>query len=199
LESKQYLNQLEAKNFLDGMIYARIGIRLIAEHYIALHQPSAGYIGIIDTQLRPAQVLERCAKFVKSLCEINYGSAPEHIIDGQTDVSFQYVPVHLEYIACELLKNAYRAIVEHSERIGRVDHPPIQITISRDADDIGIRVRDQGGGIPNDQLSSVFDYSYSTVEPDGSEENSALNNIFNTQTRLAMQTGVGGPMGELVV
>ncbi|KAI8052553.1 branched-chain alpha-ketoacid dehydrogenase [Syncephalis plumigaleata] len=197
LESKQYLNRLEVKEFLDDMIHARISIRLIAEHYIALHQPNAGYIGIVDTQLKPVQMLERCAKFVKSLCEINYGSAPEHVIDGQTDVSFHYIPVHLEYIACELLKNAYRATVEHSERIGRTDHPPIQITVSRDADDIGIRVRDQGGGIPGDQLSSVFDYSYSTVEPDGPEENTPLDNIFSTQTRLAIQTGVGGPMGEL--
>ncbi|KAI9593822.1 branched-chain alpha-ketoacid dehydrogenase [Syncephalis fuscata] len=176
LESKQYLSHSEVKDFLDDMIHARISIRLIAEHYIALHRQNAGYIG---------------------LCEINYGSAPEHILDGQTDISFQYVPVHLEYIACELLKNAYRATVEHSERIGRADHPPIQITVSRDANDIGIRVRDQGGGIPGNQLANVFEYSYTTVEPDGPEENTALDNIFTTQTRLAMQAGVGGPMGSL--
>ncbi|RKP08601.1 mitochondrial branched-chain alpha-ketoacid dehydrogenase kinase-domain-containing protein, partial [Thamnocephalis sphaerospora] len=197
LESNQYMDADIIKDFLDDMIHARVGIRLIAENHIALHHSTPDYIGIIDTRLRPAKLLERCSGFVQELCEINYGSTPEHIIDGQTDVTFQYVPVHLEYIACELLKNAYRATVEQSEHIGRREHPPIQITVSYGNGDIGIRIRDQGGGIPFDRLSHVFEYSYTTVKPDGEDDSDALDNIFSTQTRLAMQTGVGGPMAGL--
>jgi signal transduction histidine kinase len=180
------------RHFLDNMIHARIGIRLIAEHHIALHRSIPGYIGIIDTKLSPKKLLEQCSNFIRELCEMNYGSAPEYIIDGQTDLTFQYVPVHLEYIASELLKNACRATVEHSERLGRSTHPPIRITISHGNGSVGIRIRDQGGGIPLDKLRDAFDYSYTTVKADGD----ALDNVLSAQTRLAMQTGVGGPMGK---
>src|SRR5439155_15295037 len=46
-------------------------------------------------------------------------------IDGMTDATFAYVPVHLEYIMTELLKNAFRATVEN----GTADIP-VRVTIA---------------------------------------------------------------------
>jgi C4-dicarboxylate-specific signal transduction histidine kinase len=43
-----------------------------------------------------------------------------------------------------------RATVEHSKKIGRKDLPDIEIDICQGADEIIVRFRDQGGGIPAD-------------------------------------------------
>lgn len=126
--------------FLDEHLRARIGTRLIAEQHIALHvssQPhqdpqtsesvydNSSYIGVIDTALQPASIINSCGNFVSEICELKYGVRPSWIIDGEPGTTFAYVPVHLEYIITELLKNAFRATVES----GRSDEP-IVITIA---------------------------------------------------------------------
>ncbi|KAF8940088.1 hypothetical protein BGZ58_007775 [Dissophora ornata] len=139
-ECKKYMPKEDIKSFLDGMIRARIGIRLIAEQAISLRDQRdhsieskeegkaeassqlplpRDVVGVVHTELRPADLIKTCASFVQELCDINYGSSPEVVINGQTDTTFTYVPVHLEYILCELLKNALRATVEYSQKIGR--------------------------------------------------------------------------------
>ena len=83
------------------------------------------YVGVIDTMLRPATVIECCASFVSDICELRYGVRPSIVVDGQPDTTFAFVPVHLEYIVTELLKNAFRAVVES----GNVEHPVV-VTIA---------------------------------------------------------------------
>lgn len=196
------MNSQDMARFLDDMIQARIGIRLIAEQAIALmHQKDTttdGYIGIIDTQINPEKLIRTCCDFVAELCEFNYGESPEAIIDGHTDSKFTYVPVHLEYIMTELLKNAYRATVEYHKKMGRTTSlPPIQITISHGQEDISIRVRDQGNGISDEDLQRVFEYSYTTVSKAKEDAESDPSNIFRNITEMAMQSGVGGPLAGL--
>jgi signal transduction histidine kinase len=55
----------------------------------------------------------------------------------------------MEYIFTELLKNAMRATVEHSRKIGRSKDPPIEIDITQGESEVTIRIRDYGGGIPS--------------------------------------------------
>ncbi|KAF9133079.1 hypothetical protein BGW39_010611 [Mortierella sp. 14UC] len=131
LECKKYMAKEDIKRFLDDMIRARIGIRLIAEQAISLREqrhedetspvetPHDDIVGVVHTELRPADLIKTCASFVQELCDVNYGSSPEVVINGQTDTTFTYVPVHLEYILCELLKNSVRATVEQSQKLGR--------------------------------------------------------------------------------
>ncbi|KAF1807738.1 PDH kinase [Mucor lusitanicus] len=202
LECKQYMNSQDMARFLDDMIQARIGIRLIAEQAIALMQQkdlqTDGLVGIIDTQIRPVQLIKSCSDFVAELCEFNYGQSPDAIIDGHTDTVFTYVPVHLEYILTELLKNSYRATVEHHKKMGRTTElPPIQITISQGHEDISIRIRDQGNGISDQDLHKVFEYSYTTVSKSKEDAENDPSNIFRNITEMAMQSGVGGPLAGL--
>ncbi|KAF9172477.1 hypothetical protein BGX21_006623 [Mortierella sp. AD011] len=142
LECQKYMQKDDIKKFLDGVIRSRIGIRLIAEQVISLREQRTDsdvdddndkkkqsksssipkpkdVVGVVHTELRPADLVKTCASFVQELCDINYGSSPEVVINGQTDTAFTYVPVHLEYILCELLKNSVRATVEYSQKIGR--------------------------------------------------------------------------------
>lgn len=192
LESRKYISPAEVTRFLDEHLRARIGTRLIAEQHIALHHSSlnpiegqnkGSYNGVIDTALRPADIINTCGNFVAEICELKYGVRPTWRIDGDPDTSFAYVPVHLEYICTELLKNAFRATVES----GR-GKEPVVITIAaepeeedelaasvldqamtegegrRGAPGVTIRIRDRGGGIQPRVLPDIWSYSFSTFE-----------------------------------
>ena len=202
-ESKKYISASEVTRFLDEHLRARIGTRLIAEQHIALHfgsQPNQtreeglgsasrpnSYIGVIDTSLRPATIIKACASFVAEICDLRYGVRPWVVIDGHPDTTFAFIPVHLEYIVTELLKNTFRAVVEAG-----TDKEPVVITIAAapadhqedDGDDdddddnenndnghddgspstcaITIRIRDRGGGIAPDHLAKIWSYSFTT-------------------------------------
>lgn len=141
LECRKYISPAEVTRFLDSHLRARIGTRLIAEQHIALHfsstphfDPAASptpcpenptYIGVIDTALRPAATVNSCGGFVADICELKYGVRPTWIINGKPDTTFAFVPMHLEYIVTELLKNAFRATVENG-----MSKEPIVITIA---------------------------------------------------------------------
>ncbi|KAK5660364.1 hypothetical protein OQA88_12905 [Cercophora sp. LCS_1] len=205
LECRKYISPGEVTRFLDEHLRARIGTRLIAEQHIALHfsstphfDPKAsptpcpeqpGYIGVIDTALRPATVVDSCGGFVADICELNYGVRPRWIVDGEPDTTFAFVPMHLEYIVTELLKNAFRATVENG-----MNREPVVITVAPEparpanpsrltptresrgvfgktdaiaplddnASGVTIRIRDRGGGIGPDVLPHIWGYSFTT-------------------------------------
>ncbi|KAH6856839.1 branched-chain alpha-ketoacid dehydrogenase [Chaetomium sp. MPI-CAGE-AT-0009] len=141
LECRKYISPSEVTRFLDQHLRARIGTRLVAEQHIALHfsstphfDPAASptpcpehpsYIGVIDTALRPASTVDSCGGFVADICELNYGVRPQWVVDGEPDTTFAFVPMHLEYIVTELLKNAFRATVENG-----MNREPVVITIA---------------------------------------------------------------------
>lgn len=135
LECRKYITPPEVTKFLEQHLRARIGTRLLAEQHIALHMASQSgsqekrggspYIGVIDTALRPAEIIRACDAFVSEICELKYGVRPSIILNGEVDAEFAHVPVHLEYILTELLKNAYRATVESGN-----ERKPIEITIA---------------------------------------------------------------------
>ena len=77
------------------------GIRLIAEQHLALSAShtagpaSKTSVGIIDTCLSAAQLVQGCADFVGQLCESSLGCAPELILEGDTKSTFVGVASHL--------------------------------------------------------------------------------------------------------
>jgi hypothetical protein len=164
LECRKYISPQEVTQFLDAHLRARIGTRLIAEQHIAQHfssqphfSPSSSptpcpeqlsYIGVIDTALRPAAMVDSCGGFVADICELRYGVRPQWIIDGEPDTTFAFVPMHLEYIVTELLKNAFRATVEN-----RMQAEPIVVTIAPEP-------ADSAAGAPSHKLSSQSAYSH---------------------------------------
>lgn len=135
LECRKYIASSDVTKFLDQHLRARIGTRLLAEQHIALHmastteakeqQPHLNHIGVIDTELKPADIILSCEDFVGEICELKYGVRPQVQISGQVEAQFAHVPVHLEYILTELLKNAFRATIE----AGNESHP-VEVTIA---------------------------------------------------------------------
>ncbi|PQE20596.1 mitochondrial pyruvate dehydrogenase kinase protein [Rutstroemia sp. NJR-2017a BBW] len=238
LECRKYINPLEVTRFLDEHLRARIGTRLIAEQHIALHlssQPhkadhdiadsanSASYIGVIDTALNPASIINSCGNFVSEICELKYGVRPSWIIDGEPNTTFAFVPVHLEYIITELLKNAFRATVES----GRT-HEPVIITIAAEpeastigtmnkdgtanqdmildnnppikpfedpAPGVTIRIRDRGGGISPDVLPNIWSYSFTTFSDEDELPGQSLGN--GNMDALNALSGAGGESSSI--
>ncbi|KAL9587679.1 MAG: hypothetical protein Q9203_003430 [Teloschistes exilis] len=236
LECRKYISAGDVTRFLDEHLRTRIGTRLIAEQHIALHLSSqphnrgvstpqepghSSYIGVIDTALRPAEIIRDCEAFVGEICELKYGVRPTVVINGQQDTSLTHVPTHLEYIITELLKNAFRATVENGK-----EKEPVVITIaaSNNPDTpsassatksfhsgthlldvasipgITIRIRDRGGGISPEVLPSIWAYSFTTFADDDVRE---MGNNSNTGTAngntdaLNAISGAGGDASSL--
>lgn len=212
LECRRYISPEEVTRFLDDHLRVRIGTRLIAEQHIALHFSSKphfdpassptpcpdhpSFIGVIDTALRPAGVVDSCGEFVADICELKYGVRPRWEIDGDPATTFAFVPNHLEYIVTELLKNAFRSTVERGMAREPVvitiapeppaDRPPARLDddgprdekregssnsgaikpLDDNAPGVTIRIRDRGGGISPDVLPNIWSYSFTTMSED---------------------------------
>jgi len=94
----------------------------------------------------------------------------------------------MEYIMTELLKNAYRASVEHHIRtdasgpippvIITIAQPPAPIPTSPDSPPsppafMGLRIRDQGGGVAPADSDRIFTYAFTTAgRSDGNDSDS---------------------------
>lgn len=87
----------------------------------------------------------------------------------------RYIPVHLEYILTEILKNSFRATVEHhyKQHGSSTVHPlhPVLITVAPPPRLAGVsapsvlslRIRDHGGGVSPSNMSRIFSYAFTTA------------------------------------
>lgn len=165
----------------------RISLRLMAEQHISLSaaslptlRPSSApqsptpssstpreRIGVLDLSLSPYELIDSCALFVSELCEATLGVAPRYRIEGITpEQTVGSIGSHLEYILTELLKNAFRATVEHhtpkpaaadpdvfrfddlpSAHLLKEDFPEVVISVGVVPGALTIRIRDRGGGV----------------------------------------------------
>lgn len=143
------------------------------------------YRSSIDPQCQPSRIARHAAHVVVKLCRLRYGFSPKIDIVDCGALEFPFVPRYLFYIVSELMKNSVRATVEQfsppaereeflrlsgheaMERRRDVEArlPPLSVLVSGDADVCSLRISDEGGGIPLDQLTNVWSYLYTTAEP----------------------------------
>ncbi|KAJ7596565.1 atypical/PDHK/BCKDK protein kinase [Mycena floridula] len=206
-ECSRYMSPTQISHFLDRAIQNRISVRLIAEQHIALSrsvekEPDSKHIGVVDTKCSPSSMLSMCGSFVSDLCEGTLGASPALTIDGDSEATFAYVPVHLEYILTELLKNSFRATVEHHHRQRkRGPLPPVLVTLSPpspqrasspDGNFFSIRIRDAGGGVSATNMARIFSYAFTTAGR-GAENHGAPEDETEGGPYAAQQ--VGGSAG----
>uniref|UniRef100_A0A7N6FB49 Protein-serine/threonine kinase n=1 Tax=Anabas testudineus TaxID=64144 RepID=A0A7N6FB49_ANATE len=106
------------RNFLDTTLCSRLGIRMLATHHLALHEENPDFVGIICRRLSPKKIIEKWVDFARRLCEHQYGNSPRVRINGHVAARFPFIPLPLDYILPELLKNAMRI----SDRGGGIPH-----------------------------------------------------------------------------
>ncbi|XP_078600109.1 branched-chain alpha-ketoacid dehydrogenase kinase-like isoform X1 [Branchiostoma floridae x Branchiostoma japonicum] len=195
-ESRKHIKEYKViQEFLDRMLTSRLGIRMLAQHHIALHQEKSlfhaqpNYVGIICTQMSLKKIIEKWADFSRQVCEYKYGFAPRVRVLGHVGVVFPYIPLPLDYILPELLKNAMRATCEqHSDN--PVNMPDVTVTIANNDVDFIIRISDKGGGMPREILEKVMQYHFTTC---GSEMDPANENLDGLGTMMsAMNDGPNG-------
>ncbi|XP_044792276.1 branched-chain alpha-ketoacid dehydrogenase kinase isoform X2 [Bubalus kerabau] len=118
-ESRKYIEDEKlVRYFLDKTLTSRLGIRMLATHHLALHEDKPDFVGIICTRLSPKKIIEKWVDFARRLCEHKYGNAPRVRINGHVAARFPFIPMPLDYILPELLKNAMRI----SDRGGGIAH-----------------------------------------------------------------------------
>ncbi|MBN3274672.1 BCKD dehydrogenase, partial [Polyodon spathula] len=176
--------------FLDKTLTSRLGIRMLATHHLALHEDKPDFVGIICTRLSPKKIIEKWVDFARRLCEHKYGNAPRVRINGHVAARFPFIPMPLDYILPELLKNAMRATMEsHLDTPYNV--PDILVTIANNDVDIIIRISDRGGGVPHSVLEKVLDYHFTTAE--SSTQDPRISSLFGNMVDM-VNSGQSGPM-----
>ncbi|TNY19081.1 pyruvate dehydrogenase kinase [Rhodotorula diobovata] len=179
---------------------------------------SASRVGILDLALKPYDLITNCAEYVKLLCEGAYGVAPNYRIEGGSpDMTVGAIGSHLEYTLTELLKNAFRATIEHNvpkpeekdpdefrfedlphAHMLSTDFPEVLVTVSTVPGAMTIRIRDRGGGIPPENVHNVFSYAFTSVpalpDPDFDPDSPAA--TYGGTANAGYYGGVGGgPQG----
>ncbi|XP_014650061.1 PREDICTED: 3-methyl-2-oxobutanoate dehydrogenase [lipoamide] kinase, mitochondrial isoform X3 [Ceratotherium simum simum] len=145
-ESRKHIEDEKlVRYFLDKTLTSRLGIRMLATHHLALHEDKPDFVGIICTRLSPKKIIEKWVDFARRLCEHKYGNAPRVRINGHVAARFPFIPMPLDYILPELLKNAMRATMEsHLDTPYNV--PDVVITIANNDIDLVIRFALSGSG-----------------------------------------------------
>lgn len=124
------------------------------------------------------------------------------------DARASYIPVHLEYILTEILKNSFRASVErHYKLYGQSSDspvPPVVLTIASHNNSsprsriLTIRVRDQGGGVSPANIPHIFSYSFTTAKPsDDAEEIDGPYAMQHVGGAAAIDSNMGGGTGGM--
>jgi len=157
-------------DFLDRFYMTRIGMRVLLGQYLALRQSTDtnlddGYVGLINLQTNPYELVQHAADDAALICCRKYGDAPDVNIQGRLDLTFPYIPTHLHYIALELIKNSMRATVDFHGVDN--DLPSIDVIIAngKDNEDVVIKVEDKGGGIPRSDMPKIWSYLFTTADP----------------------------------
>lgn len=88
----------------------------------------------------------------------------KHIADLEVGMKTDVTEVngrrnHLSQALINLIVNASQAIMESGQRRGRID-----LDVSSDDENVYIRLRDNGAGVPEDIRERIFDYFFTTKE-----------------------------------
>ncbi|KDE07408.1 hypothetical protein MVLG_02275 [Microbotryum lychnidis-dioicae p1A1 Lamole] len=172
-------------------------------------------VGVLDLSLNPHELVTACADYVTLLCEATYGVAPAYRIEGApSNATVGSIGSHLEYILTELLKNAFRATVEHHTpeaeeedpdvfrfddlphaHLNKKDFPEVVVTIGVVKGLLTIRIRDRGGGVPPENIANIFSYAFTSVkalpDPDA-DPDSPGSDLYGGASGAGYYGGVGG-------
>lgn len=157
------------------------------------------WVGIIHQKFSPKKLIDTSARLVTKLCMEKYGVAPKIKIDGHINSHFPYLPLPLEYIMPELLKNSFRATAENHRYSSNL--PDVCVTIAINKKDFIFRIRDRGGGIPHNLEEKIFDYHFSTANENKKESNETDNftNDCMNPSGFGMMCQASGSQGLAVM
>eukprot|EP00565_Helicotheca_tamesis_P000403 CAMPEP_0185741544 /NCGR_PEP_ID=MMETSP1171-20130828/39017_1 /TAXON_ID=374046 /ORGANISM="Helicotheca tamensis, Strain CCMP826" /LENGTH=468 /DNA_ID=CAMNT_0028413523 /DNA_START=429 /DNA_END=1835 /DNA_ORIENTATION=- len=156
------------------------------------HDDNPEFLGCIQKDCDTVKEVKRVADKITRRCKECYGIAPEIEIIDTTDESnanleFTYVPHHLRHMLAELLKNSCRATVtrylkesasaegEQANSVLASSHgkymsstaptlAPIRVIVTKGAEDVSIKIADQGGGVPRSAIKDMWTFAHFTQD-----------------------------------
>jgi [3-methyl-2-oxobutanoate dehydrogenase (acetyl-transferring)] kinase len=154
------------KAFLDRTFTSRLGIRMLAQHHLLLSdqqgRKSRDQIGIVQARWKPQKAIEAEAITVRDMwMERGVDNPPTVKFNGHTEATFPYIPMGIDHIFREVLKNAYRATIE-SYLYAPGSMPDIYVTIAVNKETFDVRISDRGKGIPDEIMTKICRYNFTT-------------------------------------
>ena len=139
---------------------ARIGLRFLVEHYVSLREP--GQAGLISNDCVPGAIALEAARAVEAETEAAYGAAPTIDVVGDMAATLTYVPTHMREAIGELLRNSARAVAERHGAMSGNNLPAVRVVVAAGATDVGIKVEDEGGGLPRSARHNAWSWFWSS-------------------------------------
>jgi hypothetical protein len=180
LEIQGSVKSEQCDRFMNTLLRSRISRRVIAEQHLALTEtfhspwhfpdakkplmaPEEDFVGEIFLRCNARELIEKCAEIAKDATKQAYGSdiaLPEIVFKGHPDITFPYIPSHLEYIIWELLRNSIQSTVETFNATSPSSTPPpIEVLVCEAPQHIIIRVSDQAGGVDPEVLPHLWSFA----------------------------------------
>lgn len=168
----------EMEEALYRFFTARVGLRLLVEHFIlssnreqcksvrsliSMFPDEDHYSGCIHADCDVVHEVQRVATIVSAKTRDYYSKCPPiEIVDCcRTDAQFTHVPHHLHNMFAELLGNSCRAVAEASDG---ENLDPIRVIVSKGDEDVSIKVADKGGGIPRSRMETIWSFTEFTAK-----------------------------------
>lgn len=214
----------EMEEALYRFFTARVGLRFLTEHHILsasyrnesnaqLRQKQScleldahshpGFLGCIQNNCNPVQELRRVAEQVTRHCRDCYdGLAPQiEIVDctkGHDTATFTYVPHHLQYMLHELIKNSCRATIRRHLNGDAKTLPPIRVVVVKGAENVTIKITDQGGGLPRSAMRKLWMFAHTSDLSDKTMDSRESQTKFGTDSFTGGEIrGFGLPLARI--
>ncbi|KAF8982264.1 hypothetical protein BGZ52_002022 [Haplosporangium bisporale] len=137
---------------------------------LAISTTNSKRVGIIEPQCDIEALINNATQSAQFVFFQHYNTIfpPQVHIQHSKDargrrVRFPVVPALLHHILFELLKNSMRATAEF-HGLDKTSYPDIEVQLSSsDNGDLQIRIKDHGGGMPQEKLARPFNYMFTTA------------------------------------
>ncbi|KAI0979511.1 hypothetical protein GJ496_011997 [Pomphorhynchus laevis] len=218
--------------------YSRISLRMIMrlniEAYQAVnddHHNIDSKYSYIDPNCAINEVVKEAYRNSKEVCEQTYRFNSPNInleeintVESNQTISCAYPRTHLHLILFEVLKNAMRAVIEHSEFVVKqqlniadysdaaqknqltqflnmveteIANRPIDVKIYKGTEDITILINDSGGGFPFSLSYGLFQYLFTTANINLLHQNNICSTMHTTGVAPIAGFGCGLPISRL--
>jgi len=177
-ELQALLDNIDLETFLDKTFTARIGNRVLAGHFLGLHEALVNgtpgeSTGVVDPRCCPAEIINSLSRSLSDVFYEVYGVEPQVLVVGQVDTEISFVKEHLRFMLQEILKNALRATIEtHINSPGSL--PPVTVEIMRGSFDVTLKVSDRGGGMRPEKKEQAWKCAYGCTTAGDSKAERAM-------------------------
>jgi signal transduction histidine kinase len=171
------LPQAKLDELVSSLLRARISRRLIVEEHLSLtknfmsspNKPrDHNFIGDIFLKCSAKEHLEITAKNAATFIDNLYPGIkmPKLVLQGDVNLSFQFLTSHLHYLFGEILRNSYEATVKHfiESNPDPTDEPqPVTVSIIDNKDYVAFRFSDRGGGVKIKPINKIWSFGKDPV------------------------------------